>query len=252
MRLLEEIERQIEKTAVWYLGGPTIVIQTRGCVIYVDPFFGPSVNPLWTRRFDPLIDAILIRKADYVLITHEHRDHCNEKTIKALEQNICPAYFLPRASLELINNEYGVYINENRVHTVKPGDRFTLPKFELQIHSSADHTAKEAVSYFIATQDGKIFHPGDLLYIPSFFYDVKQCRPDIAFLPLGKNPAGWDVYPSTSDFLKMASEIEAKLTVPIHWDLWKESYVNVHGLKKRVGKIKIRTIRRGDKIELPL
>jgi L-ascorbate metabolism protein UlaG (beta-lactamase superfamily) len=146
MRLLKEIEQQKEKTEAWYLSGPTIVIQTRGCVIYVDPFFSPSVNPLWTRRFDPLIDATSIRKADYVLITHEHRDHCNEMTIKALEQNICPAYFLPRASLEQIYNEYGVYINEDRAHAVKPGDRFTLPKFELQVLSSADQAAKEAVS----------------------------------------------------------------------------------------------------------
>jgi len=252
MRLLEEIEQQKEKTSVWYLGGPTIVIQTRGCVIYVDPFFSPSVNPLWTRRFDPLIDATSIRKADYVLITHEHRDHCNEMTIKALEQNICPAYFLPRASLEQIYNEYGVYINEDRAHAVKPEDRFTLPKFELQVLFSADQMAKEAVSYFISTKDGKIFHPGDSLYVPSFFNEVKQYEPDIAFLPLGENPPGWDVYPDTSDFLKMASEIEAKLTVPIHWDLWDESYVNAHGLKKRVGQIKIRTIRRGEKIELPL
>jgi hypothetical protein len=50
----------------------------------------------------------------------------------------------------------------------------------------------------------------------------------------------------------MASEIEAKLTVPIHWDLWNESYVNANSLKSRIGKIKIRTICRGDKIELPL
>jgi L-ascorbate metabolism protein UlaG (beta-lactamase superfamily) len=252
MQLLAQIEQLKEKTAVWYLGGPSIVIQTHGCIVYVDPFFGPSVNPLWTRRFDPLIEAANIRKADYVLITHEHRDHCNEVTIKALEQHVRPAYFLPRASLEQIHSEYGLYIAEDRVHPVKPGDRFNLPNFELRVFASADQTAKEAVSYFISTRDGKIFHAGDSLYVPSFFSEVKQNEPDLALLPLGENPPGWEVYPNISDFLKMASEIEAKVTVPIHWDLWKESYLNAHRLESRVGKIKIRTIQRGGKIELPL
>ena len=252
MQLLAEIEQQKEKTTVWYLGGPTIAIQSRGCVIYVDPFFGPSVNPLWTRRFDPLIDAASIRKADYVLITHEHRDHCNEVTITALERHVRPAYFLPRASLELIHSEYGLHIDEDRIQLVKPGDRFSLPDFELQVFASTDQTAKEAVSYFISTPDGKIFHPGDSLYVRSFFNEVQRNEPDLALLPLGENPPGWEVYPNISDFLKMASEIGAKLTVPIHWDLWKESYLDAHRLKSRVGKIKIRTIQRGDKIELPL
>jgi L-ascorbate metabolism protein UlaG (beta-lactamase superfamily) len=81
------------------------------------------VNPQWTRRFEPLIDATSIRKVDYVLITHEHRDHCNEMTIKTFEQNLRPEYFLPQASLEQIYGEYGIHIDDDRAHAVKPGDQ---------------------------------------------------------------------------------------------------------------------------------
>ncbi len=252
MRMIEEIEQQMEKTTVWYLGGPTIVMQTQGCILYVDPFLGPSVNPQWTRRFEPLIEAKSIQKVDYVLITHEHRDHCNEMTIKTFEQNLRPEYFLPQASLEQIHGEYGIQIDAHRVHAVKPGDRFQLSKMELLVLPSTDQTAKEAVAYFISTRDGRIFHPGDVLYVPSFFYAVKQCEPDIAFLPLGKNPPGWNVYPEKDDFLKLAAEIAAKLTIPIHWDLWQESYIDARDLENSVRHTRIKVVPRGTKLVLPL
>ena len=252
MQLIEDIEQQKEKTTVWYLGGPTIVIQTNGCIIYVDPFLGPSVNPQWTRRFEPLIEATSIRKVDYVLITHEHRDHCNEMTIRTFEKDLRPEYFLPQASLAQIHEEYGIHIDDDRAHAIKPGDRIQLSKIELLVLPSTDRTAKEAVAYFISTKDGRIFHSGDVLYVPSFFDAVKQCEPDIAFLPLGKNPPGWNVYPEKDDFLKLAAEIAAKVTIPIHWDLWKESYMNANDLQNSIRHSGIKVVPRGTKLVLPL
>jgi L-ascorbate metabolism protein UlaG (beta-lactamase superfamily) len=252
MRLIEDIEQPMETTTVWYLGGPTIVIQTHGCIIYVDPFLGPSVNPQWTRRFEPLIEAKSIRKVDYVLITHEHRDHCNEMTIKTFEQNLRPEYFLPQVSLEQIYGEYGIHVDEDRVRAVKPGDWFDLSEIELTVLPSTDQTAQEAVGFFISTREGSIFHPGDVLYVPSFFDAVKQCEPDIAFLPLGKNPPGWNVYPDKADFLKLAGEISAKLTIPIHWDLWNESYLNADDLENNIRHTRIKVVPRGTKLVLPL
>ena len=251
--MLTEIEEERkEKTVIWYLGGPSIALRTAGCTAYVDPFFGPSVNPVWTRRFDPLIDPAQIKKANYVLITHEHRDHCNEKTIRALEQNIRPGYVLPAFSMETIEKEFGLHIDRERVHIVKPGDTLSLGNLEIMVFPSADQTATEAVSYLMITRNGKIFHAGDSLYAPSLFTILRKYEPDIALVPLGENPDGWNVYPGTVDFLKMAKEIGARLTVPIHWDLWKESYLDAHRLGKEVEEMGIRVISRGDKLCLPL
>jgi len=253
VELLREIEKERkDDTALWCLGGPTIGIHTRGTIIYIDPFFGPSTNPQWTRRFDSLIEPTQIRKADYILITHEHRDHCNGTTMMALEENVRPEYFLPASSLELVSQEYEIYLDPKRLHIVKPGDQFSIAKARLMIFASADQTAKEAASYFIITQDGNIFHAGDSLYVPSYFQALEPYGVDIALLALGENPEGWNVYPTRKDFTKLAREIGAKLTVPIHWDLWKESYVDAHAVEKKFKETEVRVIPRGGKISLPL
>jgi L-ascorbate metabolism protein UlaG (beta-lactamase superfamily) len=173
-------------------------------------------------------------------------------TIKTFEQNLRPEYFLPRASLAQIYGEYGIHIDDDRVHEVKAGDRFYLSEIELLVFPSTDQTAQEAVAYLISTAEGKIFHPGDVLYVPSFFDAVKQCEPDIAFLPLGKNPAGWNVYPDKADFVKLAEEIAAKLTIPIHWDLWNESYIDAGDLENSIRNPRIKVVPRGTKLLLPL
>jgi L-ascorbate metabolism protein UlaG (beta-lactamase superfamily) len=249
----QEIEdRTRAGTTLWYLGGPSIAVCAKGKIIYVDPFFGPSVNPLWTRRFEPLIDPGRIRGADCVLITHEHRDHCNEATLRALEQNVRPGYFLPGTSLELIRQEYHLDVDPRRVHIVKAGDRFSTRSFRLDVLDSSDRTAREAVSYLITTEDGKVFHAGDSLYAPSFFAGLREYAVDVAFLPLGKNPEGWNVYPGAEGFTQMASEIGARVTVPVHWDLWEESYLDPHSVALRSRETEIRVLPRGSKIVLPL
>ena len=251
--ILQEIEGGTEQdTTLWYLGGPSIAIRTKGKVGYIDPFFGPSVNPLWTRRFEPLIDPHQIHRADWVLITHEHRDHCNEATIRALEERVQPEYFLPHDSLETIREEFHLKIDPLRVHVVRPGWRTEAEGMILEVFPSADITAREAVSFLLTLNHGKVFHAGDSLHVPSFFGMLHENAVDVAFLPLGKNPLGWNVYPENDDFIQMASEIGARVTVPIHWDLWRESYTDPHSVEKGVKGTEVRVLTRGGKLFLPL
>lgn len=251
--ILQEIEGGTEQdTALWYLGGPSIAVRTKGKVGYIDPFFGPSVNPLWSRRFESLIDPRQIRRVNWVLISHEHRDHCNEATIRALEEKARPEYFLPDMSLETIRAEFALKIDPLRVHVVSPGWRFEAEEMTLEIFPSADATAREAVSFLLILNHGKVFHAGDSLYEPSFFAALREYAIDVAFLPLGKNPRGWNVYPENEDFIQMASEIASKITVPIHWDLWREAYTDPHSLENKGKGTEIRILTRGSKVFLPL
>ena len=251
--ILQEIEGGTEQdTTLWYLGGPSVAIRTKGKVIYIDPFFSQSVNPQWTRRFEPLIDPGQIRRADWVLITHEHRDHCNEATIRTLEERVQPEYFLPCGSLETIRREFDLSIDPLRVHVVSPGWRLEAAEVTLEVFPSTDITAREAVSFVMILNDGKVFHAGDALYVPTFFEFLREYALDLAFLPLGKSPEGWNVYPEDEDFIQMASEIRAAITVPIHWDLWRESYIDPSAVENKGKGTAINVLSRGSRISLPL
>jgi hypothetical protein len=66
---------------LWF-GHASFLIRLDGVNILVDPVFGePSFI---TRLVSPASPLNQLQKVDYILISHDHRDHCDETTIKEL------------------------------------------------------------------------------------------------------------------------------------------------------------------------
>jgi len=59
-----------------------------GLVVYIDPYLSNAVQEQEDERMHRLVEVPLnagdIHDADYIFITHVHRDHCDEETILAL------------------------------------------------------------------------------------------------------------------------------------------------------------------------
>ena len=70
-----------EKDGILWLGHASVLIRLSGKTILLDPVFG---NPSLIERYFELPTPIeKIKRVDYVLISHDHRDHMDEATIKA-------------------------------------------------------------------------------------------------------------------------------------------------------------------------
>src|ERR1041384_3006232 len=87
MHLIGRIEEQSPRRndlRIWFLGGNSLVFQSVSARLYVDPFLVPAAlhDGALRRRGDPPVMASEVRRVDGVLITHEHRDHCNAHTIR--------------------------------------------------------------------------------------------------------------------------------------------------------------------------
>jgi len=69
------------------IGHATQLIQTSGMNILTDPVFGdlaPVVYPSMTKRFEQTIKADDLPHIDVIIISHNHRDHVDENSLKLL------------------------------------------------------------------------------------------------------------------------------------------------------------------------
>src|SRR5690606_14285117 len=81
-----------DDNGILWLGHSSFYIRLGGRHILIDPVFGdPSFISRYTEVPSPL-DSI--RDVDYVLLTHDHRDHTDEPTLRAIAEKFPKASFL--------------------------------------------------------------------------------------------------------------------------------------------------------------
>ncbi|MBS3816939.1 MAG: MBL fold metallo-hydrolase [Candidatus Thermoplasmatota archaeon] len=158
------------------IGHSTVMIKTDEKTIYIDPFYADSL-PKSVKEFYEEAE-----KADVLLITHGHHDHCDPSTFKKLlDKNtkiVAPEICSEKIDRDLI--------------TVKPGDTVNLNGIEVRaVHAynrkrkrdsgEPFHPKGEGVGYLIDLDEKTVYHPGDTEKIPEMenFPEI-----DTAFLPI--------------------------------------------------------------------
>ena len=131
----------------------------------------------------------------------------------------------------------------DRCITVKPGDSIKIKDIEIIALDSFDRTCivttdstdpdreeltgvcptdmdDKAVNYLVKTPGGNIYHSGDSHFSIYFAKHGKDYDVDVAFGSFGENPIGMQDKMTSIDVLRMAENLQCKVVVPIHWDVW--------------------------------
>lgn len=182
--------------AVVFIGHGSLMFEFEEMIIHVDPF-------------SRLADYAELAEADLVLITHEHRDHLDEKALK----NIC-------------TDETEVVLTEACLSkwpkgtVMKNGDTLAFGDFEIvavpaynivhkRDNGSPFHPKGIGNGYVIARGSTKIYIAGDTENIP----EMKNLTDiDIAFLPMNLP------YTMTPEMVAEAARIfKPRLLYPYHF-----------------------------------
>lgn len=129
-----------ESDGILWLGHASFFIRLNGVNILLDPIFG---KPPLVTEYVPVPSPIdKIKKVDYVMISHDHRDHCDSGTLEQIAQKFPNAVFLGGLGMEDILNDWKT--ETNGVRTAGWFQQFELNDKKIKFTSFPCGTGRDA------------------------------------------------------------------------------------------------------------
>jgi len=191
---------------ITYLGHASLLIQTGGKNIVVDPFI--TGNPLAEGIID--VDAI---PADYILITHAHQDHILD--VERIAGNNPGAVIVSNFEIASYYGSKGF-----KYHPMNHGGSWNFD-FGRLTYVNAIHTSSfpdgryggQPGGFVIETGEGNIYIAGDTALTTDMGIIPEMTELDMAVLPIGDNfTMGYESAIVAADYL------EVSLIMAYHFD----------------------------------
>jgi L-ascorbate metabolism protein UlaG (beta-lactamase superfamily) len=180
-----------------WLGHDGFRIQN-GQVIYIDPYQIEAGGP----------------KADIVLVSHEHDDHCSVDDLKKITglNTIIVAHAQSKDEL--------AKVKAKEIKIIKPGDKVNVGDIAIEAVPAYNvnkflkpgkvfHPKEDGkLGFVVAVKGTRIYHAGDTDHIP----EMRNIRTDIALLPVS------GTYVMTAqEAAEAAATINPKVAIPMHY-----------------------------------
>ncbi len=193
-------------TRITWLGHATLLLETGGSRILIDPFF--TDNPACPMSADQA-------QADFILVSHGHGDHVGDAVAIAKRTGA-----MVIANFEI--HEWMLKQGVKKVHGMQHGGGFNFPfgrvKLTLAFHGSMlpdGSNGGNPCGFLITTKEGKrIYDAADT----GLFGDMRLIGEegiDLALLPVGDN---YTMGPD--DAVRAVKLLNPKKVVPIHYNTW--------------------------------
>jgi len=170
------------------LGHASVKIFAEGKVVYIDP---------WKLSSEA-------EKADLVLVTHEHYDHCSPEDVEKVSGKETVVIAPADCAGKLRGN----------VKSLLPGEKTTEQGIEIEAVPAYNPTkqfhpkANNWVGYIISIGGKRIYHAGDTDLIP----EMKEVKADIVLLPVGGTYTM-----NAEEAAEAANLIAPETAIPIHY-----------------------------------
>lgn len=236
---------------VSFVGHASTLVQTAGLNILIDPVWSDRASPFAfagpLRVNGPGILFDDLPKIDVVLVTHNHYDHLDVRTLSRLHQRDQPRVIVPLGNDKVIwahdptiwaeAHDWGASFN------LKPDINLTLePAHHWSARGVLDRRMALWACYVIAGPGGKILAVGDSGYHNGVYYrELKRKHGGfrLALLPIGAYEPRWFMEPqhqNPDEAVRASIDCGAEHVLGHHWGTFK---LTDEGIERPIEALKI-------------
>jgi L-ascorbate metabolism protein UlaG (beta-lactamase superfamily) len=211
---------------VTFIGHSTFLIQTREHNFLTDPIWSERASPVsfaGPRRVrEPAVVFEDLPDISAVLLSHNHYDHCDLPTLKALESRFHPLVVTPLGNRPLLESA-----GMRRVLELDWWQKSTLASVTL---TPAQHFASRHPfdrnralwgGFFIEASGARVLFAGDSGYGPHFKEIGTRLGPiDLALIPIGAYEPRWfmkDIHMNPAEAVEAHLDIVARRSIAMHF-----------------------------------
>jgi len=221
-----------EITVTW-VGHATLLLQLGGLNILTDPMWSARASPFpfaGPRRWvAPGVELRDLPPIDVILQSHNHYDHLDNRSVRALARAYPEASWLVPLGLESFVRRRGARLAREmdwwetadigQLHvTCTPAQHFSG-------RTLIDRGETLWCGWALAIQGRSVFFAGDTGYHPEFALIAERCGPfDLALLPIGAYEPRWFMrylHMNPEEAVQAFRGLGAQAMVPIHWGTFK-------------------------------
>jgi L-ascorbate metabolism protein UlaG (beta-lactamase superfamily) len=216
----------------WWLGHASVLVRHGGLTVLTDPVLGPRASPLSfagpLRRTPSPVDVAGLPPIDVVLISHNHYDHLDAGTVRALSRRFPQAVFLVPLGMKHWFDRRGIR-NVRELDwwasTDVRGATFTfVPARHWSARTLWDRNRSLWGGWVVAHEGFHFWFAGDTGYSDKLAEIGRRAGPiDLAALPIGAYAPRWFMHGQHVDpaeALRLHRDIGCRRSIAIHWGVF--------------------------------
>jgi L-ascorbate metabolism protein UlaG (beta-lactamase superfamily) len=212
------------------IGHASLLIQTRGLNLLIDPVWSKRASPLSfagpKRVTPPGVALDDLPPLDAILITHNHYDHLDLATLRALKRRR-PCRIIAPLGNDTIINRRGLraesYDWDDAVPLSSEIQATLVPAYHWSARGLGDRRMALWAGFVLETPDGPLYLIGDTAYREGhLFREIpgRFGRPRFAAIPIGAYEPRWfmrDNHVDPDESVQIFEDCQAHYALAYHW-----------------------------------
>ena len=222
-------------SATW-VGHSTVLLQFGGTNILTDPIWSARASPVAfagpRRIVGPAVSLGALPPLDVVLLSHNHYDHLDDRTVRALaERDPDAVWAVPLGLAQFVRARGVQHVAELDWWQTTAVGTLTLtcaPAQHFSARGLGDRNRTLWCSWSVATSGRAVYFGGDTAYHTDFAQIGERCGPfDLTLLPIGAYEPRWfmrSVHMSADEAVRAHLDLTSAWPgtprpplLPIHW-----------------------------------
>lgn len=223
-----------EFVATW-INHATYLVQTAAGNFLTDPVYSERCGPFGRfgpqRVHPPGLAFGALPRIDFVLLSHDHYDHCDLPTLRALWKLHRPLAITPLKNGRLLRRagfakDRIVELDWWQTHSPKPGIEVTVtPARHWSNRLSGQRNGRLWGGFFVRQGARAWWFAGDTGYDKDLFQSIRTRLgpPDLAMIPIGAYEPRWFMaaqHCNPAEAVQIHRDVGALISLAMHWGTW--------------------------------